>query len=298
MTSGGPEHHLTDTLLAGYPLPDEVRWGIAEAGFVFATPIQAKTLPITLAGRDVAGQAQTGTGKTAAFLITIFTRLLEKKPAHRAPGPPGPGGRSDPRARRADPRGRRSARAPHGPGHARGLRRDGLPAAARPGEDRAGRPRGNAGPTPRLRAAGRRHLSRRPDPRHRRGRPDVRHGVHPGPASDPAALSALPPAADASLLGHAVAARDGARLRAHEQRREGRDRARARGGARHHRSALPRRRAGEVPPAPRPAREGGRQPRSHLRQPPDHGGRPRARALGQRLSRPARSPATFRRTGA
>ena len=81
MTSGRPEHHLTETLLAGYALPDEVRWGIAEAGFVFATPIQAKTLPIALAGRDVAGQAQTGTGKTAAFLITIFTRLLKKKPA-------------------------------------------------------------------------------------------------------------------------------------------------------------------------------------------------------------------------
>ena len=76
-------HHLTDTLLASYNLPDEVRWGIAEAGFVFATPIQEKVLPLTLAGRDVAGQAQTGTGKTAAFLITIFTHLL----ARRRPGP-------------------------------------------------------------------------------------------------------------------------------------------------------------------------------------------------------------------
>ncbi|HWZ87063.1 MAG TPA: DEAD/DEAH box helicase, partial [Thermoanaerobaculia bacterium] len=75
-----------DRLLAEYPMPDEVRWGIAEAGFVFATPIQAKTLPITLAGRDVAGQAQTGTGKTAAFLITIFSRLLQK-PAPGALGP-------------------------------------------------------------------------------------------------------------------------------------------------------------------------------------------------------------------
>ncbi len=78
MTAPTSEHHLTDTLLSEYPMPDEVRWGIAEAGFVFATPIQAKTLPIALAGRDVAGQAQTGTGKTAAFLITIFARLLQK----------------------------------------------------------------------------------------------------------------------------------------------------------------------------------------------------------------------------
>jgi ATP-dependent RNA helicase RhlB len=75
--------HLTDSLLASYDLPDEVRWGIAEAGFVFATPIQERVLPLTLAGRDVAGQAQTGTGKTAAFLFTIFTRLLRR----RRPGP-------------------------------------------------------------------------------------------------------------------------------------------------------------------------------------------------------------------
>jgi len=86
MTPPTSENHLTDRLLAEYPMPDEVRWGIAEAGFVFATPIQAKTLPITLAGRDVAGQAQTGTGKTAAFLITIFSRLLQK-PAPGALGP-------------------------------------------------------------------------------------------------------------------------------------------------------------------------------------------------------------------
>ena len=81
-----PEHHLTNTLLSGYPIPDEIRWGIADAGFVFATPIQEKTLPLTLAGRDVAGQAQTGTGKTAAFLITIFSRLL-KNPAPGRRGP-------------------------------------------------------------------------------------------------------------------------------------------------------------------------------------------------------------------
>jgi ATP-dependent RNA helicase RhlB len=86
MTGPTSEHHLTDVLLSEYPIPDEVRWGIAEAGFVFATPIQAKTLPIALAGRDMAGQAQTGTGKTAAFLITIFSRLLKTA----APGRRGP----------------------------------------------------------------------------------------------------------------------------------------------------------------------------------------------------------------
>jgi ATP-dependent RNA helicase RhlB len=87
MTTAASEHHLTQTLLTDYALPDEVRWGLADAGFVYATPIQAKSLPISLAGRDVAGQAQTGTGKTAAFLITIFTHLLRKPPSSRPRGP-------------------------------------------------------------------------------------------------------------------------------------------------------------------------------------------------------------------
>jgi ATP-dependent RNA helicase RhlB len=86
-TSAGRPNHLTDSLLSTYDLPDAVRKGIAEAGFVFATPIQARTLPITLAGRDVAGQAQTGTGKTAAFLITIFTRLLRTPRPRPGRGP-------------------------------------------------------------------------------------------------------------------------------------------------------------------------------------------------------------------
>src|SRR5580765_5532367 len=78
MTSAPRPNHLSDSLLSSYDTPEQVRQGIKEAGFTFATPIQAKTLPISLAGRDVAGQAQTGTGKTAAFLITIFSRLLKE----------------------------------------------------------------------------------------------------------------------------------------------------------------------------------------------------------------------------
>ena len=69
------------------PLPEPVRQGIRAAGFTRCTPIQEKTLPLSLAGRDVAGQAQTGTGKTAAFLITTFTRLLEKPRAGRPSAP-------------------------------------------------------------------------------------------------------------------------------------------------------------------------------------------------------------------
>ena len=66
------------------PMPAQVLLGIAETGFSTCTPIQEQTLPITLTGSDIAGQAQTGTGKTAAFLISLFTRLLANdKPAGR-----------------------------------------------------------------------------------------------------------------------------------------------------------------------------------------------------------------------
>ena len=62
--------------------------GIRDAGFTYCTPIQSKALPIALAGRDVAGQAQTGTGKTAAYLIALFQHLLTHEPLDDAkPGP-------------------------------------------------------------------------------------------------------------------------------------------------------------------------------------------------------------------
>ena len=50
--------------------------GICDAGFIELTPVQSRSLPMALEGKDVCAQAQTGTGKTAAFLITIFTRIL------------------------------------------------------------------------------------------------------------------------------------------------------------------------------------------------------------------------------
>ena len=73
---------LTKTKFEEFNLPAEVLSGLKDAGFTYCTPIQARTLPVLLTGRDVAGQAQTGTGKTAAFLVTVITRLLstsEKK---------------------------------------------------------------------------------------------------------------------------------------------------------------------------------------------------------------------------
>lgn len=57
-------------------LPDTVLRGIHELGFQYCTPIQAQTLPATMQNRDAIGQAQTGTGKSAAFLLTILNRLL------------------------------------------------------------------------------------------------------------------------------------------------------------------------------------------------------------------------------
>ncbi|MEW5803656.1 MAG: DEAD/DEAH box helicase [bacterium] len=61
-------------------LPEAVLKGIESAGFSRCTQIQEATIPLALEGKDVAGQAQTGTGKTAAFLIVLFARLLEKQP--------------------------------------------------------------------------------------------------------------------------------------------------------------------------------------------------------------------------
>jgi len=56
-------------------LPAELQAGVAAAGFEFCTPIQAQTLPRALAGKDVAGQAQTGTGKTAAFGLAAMNSI-------------------------------------------------------------------------------------------------------------------------------------------------------------------------------------------------------------------------------
>ena len=57
-------------------LPDSLLDGVRLAGFEYCTPIQAQTLPIALQGHDIAGQAQTGTGKTAAFLLATMNAML------------------------------------------------------------------------------------------------------------------------------------------------------------------------------------------------------------------------------
>jgi len=70
-------------------LPEPLMHAIADLGYQYCTPVQAEVLPSTLNGRDAYGRAQTGTGKTAAFLITILTRLhgqpLSGKPEKGTP---------------------------------------------------------------------------------------------------------------------------------------------------------------------------------------------------------------------
>ena len=62
-------------------LPEELLHALSDLEFRYCTPIQAKALPLSLDGANVCGRAQTGTGKTAAFLLTIFKQLLEKPAA-------------------------------------------------------------------------------------------------------------------------------------------------------------------------------------------------------------------------
>ena len=93
MESGSDSHTSSDrhdTLLsfAELPLSDSLRQGISELGFTHCTPIQSQALPLALKGKDVAGQAQTGTGKTAAYLIALFEHLDGNSPLKaREPGP-------------------------------------------------------------------------------------------------------------------------------------------------------------------------------------------------------------------
>src|SRR5215472_12961526 len=73
--------HSGSVSFASLALREEVMQGVRQAGFSQCTPIQAQTLPIALAAHDVAGQAQTGTGKTAAFLIAMYQALLTRPAA-------------------------------------------------------------------------------------------------------------------------------------------------------------------------------------------------------------------------
>ena len=80
--------HLSDTKFTALDIHPSVQKGIEDTGFEYCTPIQALALPIALQGKDVSGQAQTGTGKTAAFLIACLNRLLLTEPSKgKGPNP-------------------------------------------------------------------------------------------------------------------------------------------------------------------------------------------------------------------
>ena len=79
MTENKSTNPLTDVSFSSLSLNPKIISGLDSAKFTYCTPIQALTLPLALEGDDVAGQAQTGTGKTAAFLLVIFNQLLKQK---------------------------------------------------------------------------------------------------------------------------------------------------------------------------------------------------------------------------
>jgi len=81
MTENKSTNPLTEVLFTGLDLDPRILVGLESSKFTHCTPIQALTLPLALEGNDVAGQAQTGTGKTAAFLLVIFNQLLKQKTA-------------------------------------------------------------------------------------------------------------------------------------------------------------------------------------------------------------------------
>ncbi|MEI7901886.1 MAG: DEAD/DEAH box helicase [bacterium] len=69
-----------------FDLPNELLHAVADMGFQYCTPIQALSLEYALAGKNVTGKAQTGTGKTAAFLVAILTRYLRSPEARQEQG--------------------------------------------------------------------------------------------------------------------------------------------------------------------------------------------------------------------
>ena len=87
MTEIQANNSLSELEFAKLELVPPIHAGLERAKFRYCTPIQALTLPVALQGKDVAGQAQTGTGKTAAFLLVLFQRLLTNPPK---PGPQQP----------------------------------------------------------------------------------------------------------------------------------------------------------------------------------------------------------------
>src|SRR5690242_12129739 len=75
MTSPDSDASSTETTFADLQIHPEVLRAVADVGYETPSPIQAATIPAMLAGYDVVGLAQTGTGKTAAFAIPILSKI-------------------------------------------------------------------------------------------------------------------------------------------------------------------------------------------------------------------------------
>ncbi|MEE4271238.1 MAG: DEAD/DEAH box helicase [Thermoanaerobaculales bacterium] len=70
---------FSDLTFNDVDLPDELRSAVADLGFERLTRVQAEVLPLSLEGRDIVAQAQTGSGKTAAYLLTVFSRMMRQE---------------------------------------------------------------------------------------------------------------------------------------------------------------------------------------------------------------------------
>lgn len=82
------EQHLTDTKFSSLALDSRLLTALDNQHFTLCTPIQAESLPLLLDGNDISGQAQTGTGKTLAFLLACIQRLLNSDIKTATPGKP------------------------------------------------------------------------------------------------------------------------------------------------------------------------------------------------------------------
>jgi len=82
------QQHLTEQRFSSLELDERLLGALDKQSFDFCTPIQAQTLPLLLSGIDVSGQAQTGTGKTLAFLLACAQRILQSGAPATAPGKP------------------------------------------------------------------------------------------------------------------------------------------------------------------------------------------------------------------
>jgi len=77
--------NLPTANFADFQLDPKILKAVADQGYTQATPIQAKAIPVVLEGKDVMGAAQTGTGKTAAFILPIIQKLLPNANASTSP---------------------------------------------------------------------------------------------------------------------------------------------------------------------------------------------------------------------